>query len=38
MQDMAIKYARESAHMRWFSFDGIYLHYEQGYDLKLPPL
>tara|TARA_B100000029_G_scaffold12849_1_gene13442 strand:- start:83 stop:784 length:702 start_codon:yes stop_codon:yes gene_type:complete len=38
MQDMAIKYARESAHMRWFYFDGIYLHYEQGYDFKLPPL
>ena len=38
MQDMAIKFARESAHMRWLYFDGIYLHYEQGYDLKLPPL
>ena len=38
MQDMAIKFARESAHLRWLYFDGIYLHYEQGYDLKLPPL
>ncbi len=35
-QDMAVHYARESAYMRWFYFDGIYLHYEQGYDLALP--
>lgn len=33
MQEAAIHYARESARMRWFYFDGIYLHYEQGYDL-----
>jgi pyrroloquinoline-quinone synthase len=32
MQEAAIHYARESARMRWFYFDGIYLHYEQGYD------
>ena len=32
MQDRAIEIARESARMRWFYFDGIYLHYEQGYD------
>lgn len=36
MQDMAVQYARESAYMRWFYFDGIFLHYEQSYDLKLP--
>ncbi|MEE8332497.1 MAG: iron-containing redox enzyme family protein [Alphaproteobacteria bacterium] len=36
MQDMAVHYARASAYMRWFYFDGIYLHYEQGYDLALP--
>ena len=33
-QDEAIHFARESARMRWFYFDGIYLHYEQGYDLQ----
>lgn len=33
MQEQAIHYARQSARMRWFYFDGIYLHYEQGYDL-----
>ena len=32
-QDEAIHFARESARMRWFYFDGIFLHYEQGYDL-----
>lgn len=32
MQDQAIHFARESARMRWFYFDGIYLHYEKGYD------
>ena len=32
MQEQAIHFARESARMRWFYFDGIYLHYEQGYD------
>ena len=30
---MAIHYARECARMRWFYFDGIYLHYELGYGL-----
>ena len=32
-KDMAIHWARESAKMRWFYFDGIYLHYEMGYSL-----
>jgi len=31
---MAIHFARESAKMRWFYFDGIYLHYEMGYALR----
>ncbi len=30
----AIHWARESAKMRWFYFDGIYLHYELGYKLR----
>ena len=34
LQEMAIHYARESAKMRWFYFDGIYLHYETGYSLR----
>jgi pyrroloquinoline-quinone synthase len=34
LQQMAIRYARESARMRWFFFDGIYLHYEMGYNLQ----
>jgi pyrroloquinoline-quinone synthase len=34
LQEMAIHYARESAQMRWFYFDGIYLHYELGYALR----
>ncbi len=34
LQEMAIHYARESAKMRWFFFDGIYLHYEVGYKLR----
>ena len=33
-QEEAIHFARESARMRWFYFDGIYLHYEQGYALQ----
>lgn len=33
LREMAIHYARESARMRWFYFDGIYLHYERGYSL-----
>ena len=33
-QEEAIHFARESARMRWFYFDGIYLHYEQGYRLQ----
>lgn len=34
MQDAAIRFARESARMRWFYFDGIFLHYEKGYALQ----
>ncbi|MFI5269504.1 MAG: TenA family transcriptional regulator [Chloroflexota bacterium] len=34
LQELAIHYARESARMRWFYFDGIYLHYERGYSLR----
>jgi hypothetical protein len=33
MKDEAIWWARESARMRWFYFDGIYLHYELDYPL-----
>jgi hypothetical protein len=31
---MTQKWARESAKMRWFYFDGIYLHYDLGYKLR----
>jgi len=34
LREMAVHYARESARMRWFYFDGIYLHYELGYSLR----
>ena len=34
LQDEAIHFARESARMRWFYFEGIFLHYEKGYDLQ----
>ena len=34
LQEQAIHFARESAKMRWFYFDGIYLHYELGYRLR----
>jgi pyrroloquinoline-quinone synthase len=33
LQQLAIRYARESARMRWLFFDGIYIHYEMGYKL-----
>jgi pyrroloquinoline-quinone synthase len=33
MKDEAIWWAAESARMRWFYFDGIYLHYELDYAL-----
>ena len=33
-QDLCVHFARESAKMRWFHFDGIYLHYEMGYELQ----
>jgi pyrroloquinoline-quinone synthase len=33
-QDLCVHFVRESAKMRWFHFDGIYLHYEMGYKLK----
>jgi pyrroloquinoline-quinone synthase len=34
LRDMALHWARESARLRWFYFDGIYLHYEMGYKLQ----
>jgi len=34
LQDVAVHFARESARMRWFYFDGIYLHYELDYSLR----
>jgi pyrroloquinoline-quinone synthase len=34
MKEAAIHFARESARMRWFYFDGIFLHYEKGYVLQ----
>ena len=34
LQEEAIHWARESARMRWFYFDGIYLHYEMNYPLR----
>ncbi len=33
-KDMCVHFARQSAAMRWFHFDGIYLHYEMGYELQ----
>lgn len=33
MKEEAIHWARESAVMRWFYFDGIFLHYENDYAL-----
>ena len=33
MKEEAIHWAREGARMRWFHFDGIYMHYEMGYKL-----
>jgi pyrroloquinoline-quinone synthase len=34
LKDFAIKWAYESARMRWLYFDGIYLHYEMNYKLS----
>lgn len=34
LREMAVHFARESAKMRWFYFDGIHLHYELGYALR----
>ena len=34
MKEAAIHFAGESARMRWFYFDGIFLHYEKGYALQ----
>ena len=34
LQELAVHYARESARMRWFYFDGIFLHYELDYKLR----
>lgn len=33
-QAKCIHFAHESAKMRWFHFDGIFLHYEMGYRLQ----
>jgi pyrroloquinoline-quinone synthase len=33
LRKLALDFAYESARMRWFYFDGIYLHYEKGYFL-----
>ncbi len=33
-KDRAIHWASESARMRWFYFDGIYVHYELGYAMN----
>ncbi len=33
LKELAVHWAYESARMRWFYFDGIYLHYEMGYVL-----
>jgi pyrroloquinoline-quinone synthase len=33
LKDLALHWAYESARMRWFYFDGIYMHYEMGYPL-----
>jgi len=33
LKELAIHWAYESARMRWLYFDGIYLHYEMGYNL-----
>ena len=33
-KDACVHFARESAKMRWFHFDGIYQHYELGYKLQ----
>ena len=33
LKDLALHWAYEGARMRWFYFDGIFLHYEMGYSL-----
>ena len=33
LRELALHWAYESARMRWLYFDGIYLHYEMGYNL-----
>lgn len=33
LRELALHWAYESARMRWFYFDGIYQHYELGYNL-----
>jgi pyrroloquinoline-quinone synthase len=33
LKDLALHWAYESARMRWFYFDGIFMHYEMGYAL-----
>lgn len=37
LKELALHWAYESARMRWMYFDGIYLHYEMGYDLADQP-
>jgi len=36
LQRLAVQWTYESARMRWFYFDGIYQHYELGYELDDP--
>jgi pyrroloquinoline-quinone synthase len=33
LKELALHWAYEGARMRWFYFDGIYMHYEMGYAL-----
>lgn len=33
LKELALHWAYESARMRWFYFDGIFMHYEMGYAL-----
>ena len=33
LKELALHWAYEGARMRWFYFDGIYMHYEMGYPL-----
>ena len=33
LKELAVHWAYEGARMRWFYFDGIFMHYENGYAL-----